>query len=39
MTGSRDDFLSTARAAAHLLREPAVAAAWSSPSALPKSSN
>ena len=36
MTGSRDDFLSTARSAAHLLREPAVAAAWSSPSALPK---
>lgn len=36
MTGSRDDFLSTARSAADLLREPAVAAAWSSPSALPK---
>jgi hypothetical protein len=36
MTGSRDDFLSAARSAADLLREPAVAAAWSSPSALPK---
>jgi hypothetical protein len=36
MTGSRDDFLSTARSAADLLREPAVAVAWSSPSALPK---
>jgi uncharacterized protein (TIGR03083 family) len=35
MTGTRDDFLSTARSAADLLREPAVAAAWSGPSALP----
>lgn len=36
MTGTRDDFLSTARLAADLLREPAVAAAWSRPSALAK---
>jgi uncharacterized protein (TIGR03083 family) len=36
MTGIRDDFLSTARSAAGLLREPAVAAAWSRPSALPE---
>ena len=36
MTSTRDDFLSTARSAADLLREPAVAAAWSGPSALPK---
>jgi uncharacterized protein (TIGR03083 family) len=34
MTSTRDDFLSTARSAADLMREPAVAAAWSSPSAL-----
>ena len=34
MAGTRDDFLSTARSAAGLLREPAVAAAWSRPSAL-----
>jgi hypothetical protein len=33
MTDTRDDFLSTARWAAGLLREPAVAAAWSGPSA------
>jgi uncharacterized protein (TIGR03083 family) len=31
----RDDFLSTARSAADLLGEPAVAAAWAAPSALP----
>ncbi|MEZ0074673.1 maleylpyruvate isomerase N-terminal domain-containing protein [Planotetraspora sp. GP83] len=36
MTGIRDDFLITARSAANLLREPAVAAAWSEPSALPE---
>jgi hypothetical protein len=36
MTATRDDFLSTARSAADLLREPAVAAAWSRPSALLK---
>lgn len=36
MTGTRDDFLSTARSAAGLLRDPAVAAAWSGPSALPE---
>jgi uncharacterized protein (TIGR03083 family) len=36
MTDTREDFLSTARSAAGLLREPAVIAAWSSPSALPK---
>ncbi|MEU4212498.1 maleylpyruvate isomerase N-terminal domain-containing protein [Streptomyces sp. NPDC026206] len=35
MTGTTDDFLATARSAAKLLREPAVAAAWSGPSALP----
>ena len=34
MTGTREDFLSTARAAAGLLRDPAVAAAWRGPSAL-----
>ncbi|WP_116046532.1 maleylpyruvate isomerase N-terminal domain-containing protein [Amycolatopsis palatopharyngis] len=34
MTGTRDDFLHTARSAADLLREPAVAAAWGEPSAL-----
>ena len=36
MTGTRDDFLSSARSAADLLRDPAVAAAWSKPSALPE---
>jgi hypothetical protein len=36
MTGTRDDFLSTARSAADLLRDPVVAAAWSMPSALPE---
>ncbi|WP_220182724.1 maleylpyruvate isomerase N-terminal domain-containing protein [Sphaerisporangium album] len=36
MTGIRDDFLATARSAAGLLREPAVAAAWDAPSALPE---
>lgn len=36
MTGIRDDFLSAAGSAADLLREPAVAAAWSAPSALPE---
>ena len=36
MTGTRDDFLSTARSAAGLLRDPAVVAAWSGPSALPE---
>jgi hypothetical protein len=36
MTGTRDDFLSVARSAADLLRAPAVAAAWSEPSALAK---
>lgn len=36
MTGIRDDFLATARSAADLLREPAVAAAWGEPSALPE---
>jgi uncharacterized protein (TIGR03083 family) len=36
MAGIRDDFLSTARSAAGLLHEPAVAAAWSMPSALPE---
>ncbi|MFI1400092.1 maleylpyruvate isomerase N-terminal domain-containing protein [Streptomyces sp. NPDC020681] len=35
MTGTGDDFLATARTAADLLRDPAVAAAWNSPSALP----
>jgi uncharacterized protein (TIGR03083 family) len=34
MTGIKGDFLSTARSAVNLLREPAVAAAWSRPSAL-----
>lgn len=32
----RDDFLTAARSAADLLRDPAVAAAWSRPSALPE---
>ncbi|WP_109506135.1 maleylpyruvate isomerase N-terminal domain-containing protein [Nocardioides speluncae] len=36
MPSTRDDFLSTARSAADLLRDPAVAAAWSDPSALEK---
>jgi Mycothiol maleylpyruvate isomerase N-terminal domain len=36
MTGTREDFLSTARSAAGLLRDPAVAAAWSGTSALPE---
>ena len=36
MTGTREDFLSTARSAVDLLGEPAVAAAWSTPSALEK---
>ncbi|WP_020673408.1 maleylpyruvate isomerase N-terminal domain-containing protein [Amycolatopsis nigrescens] len=36
MAGTRDDFLSTARSAANLLREPAVAGAWREPSALPE---
>jgi uncharacterized protein (TIGR03083 family) len=36
MASTRDDFQSAARSAADLLREPAVAAAWSQPSALPK---
>lgn len=36
MTGIGDDFLAAARAAAGLVREPAVAAAWGEPSALPK---
>lgn len=35
MDGLREDFLSTARVAAELLRSPAVGAAWDSPSALP----
>ncbi|MEV7011324.1 maleylpyruvate isomerase N-terminal domain-containing protein [Streptosporangium sp. NPDC051022] len=35
-SGIRDDFLATARSAADLLREPAVAAAWNGPSALPE---
>ncbi|MEV6522507.1 maleylpyruvate isomerase N-terminal domain-containing protein [Longispora sp. NPDC051575] len=34
MTGIRDDFLATARTAARLLRDPAVAARWDGPSAL-----
>lgn len=34
VTGVRDDFLGTARVAAGLLREPAVAAGWEGPSAL-----
>jgi uncharacterized protein (TIGR03083 family) len=33
---TRDHFLATARSAADLLREPAVAAAWGEPSALPE---
>ncbi|MCT9929868.1 maleylpyruvate isomerase N-terminal domain-containing protein [Planotetraspora sp. A-T 1434] len=36
MTDIKDDFLIAARSAANLLREPAVAAAWSRPSALPE---
>jgi hypothetical protein len=36
MTSTRDDFLATARSAADLLREPAIAAAWNTPSALEK---
>ncbi|WP_328989383.1 maleylpyruvate isomerase N-terminal domain-containing protein [Kribbella sp. NBC_01245] len=32
----RDDFLATARSAAALLRDPAVAAGWNTPSALPE---
>lgn len=36
MTPSRRAFLATAREAARLLREPAVAAAWDRPSALPE---
>ncbi|WP_271217926.1 maleylpyruvate isomerase N-terminal domain-containing protein [Streptosporangium carneum] len=36
MTGTRADFLSTAHSAAKLLRDPAVAAAWHGPSALPE---
>ncbi|WP_199429629.1 maleylpyruvate isomerase N-terminal domain-containing protein [Qaidamihabitans albus] len=36
MADTRDDFLSTARVAADLLREPAIAAAWNGPSALPE---
>jgi len=36
MTGTRGDFLSTARSAAGLLRDPAVVDAWSGPSALPE---
>ncbi|WP_241999480.1 maleylpyruvate isomerase N-terminal domain-containing protein [Streptomyces klenkii] len=35
LTAVQDDFLATARAAAALLREEAVAAAWDGPSALP----
>ncbi|GAA4443079.1 maleylpyruvate isomerase N-terminal domain-containing protein [Phytohabitans houttuyneae] len=34
MTGTRDDFIATARAVAPLFRDPAVAAAWDGPSAL-----
>ncbi|GII66094.1 hypothetical protein Skr01_61790 [Sphaerisporangium krabiense] len=34
MTAIKDDYLATARAAANLLRDPAVAAAWEKPSAL-----
>lgn len=34
MTGTRDDFIATARAVAPLLRDPAVTAAWGGPSAL-----
>ncbi len=36
MSGVKADYLSMARSAAELLREPAVATAWSSPSSLPK---
>ncbi|MER7207543.1 maleylpyruvate isomerase N-terminal domain-containing protein [Streptosporangium sp. NPDC000239] len=36
MSGIRDDFLSAARSAAALLRDPAVTAAWEEPSALPE---
>ncbi|MGV9779342.1 maleylpyruvate isomerase N-terminal domain-containing protein [Streptosporangium sp. NPDC003464] len=36
MTDAKADFLFTARSAADLLRDPAVAAAWSRPSALPE---
>jgi mycothiol maleylpyruvate isomerase-like protein len=36
VTGIRDDFLSASRAATDLLRKPAVAAAWTEPSALPE---
>ncbi|UNO43512.1 maleylpyruvate isomerase N-terminal domain-containing protein [Streptomyces sp. MST-110588] len=36
MSGVRDDFLATADSAADLLHDPAVAAAWSGPSALPE---
>ena len=35
MSGTSDDFLAVARSATALLREPAVAAAWAGPSALP----
>ena len=35
-TTTRDDFLATARSAAGLVRDPAVAAAWTAPSALPE---
>lgn len=35
MTGTRDDFLAVARTTATLLHEPAVAARWGEPSALP----
>jgi hypothetical protein len=34
MTGTRDDFIATARAVAPLFRDPAVTAAWDEPSAL-----
>jgi len=36
VTGTRTDFLSVSRSAADLLRDPAVAAAWGKPSALPE---
>ncbi|GAA1973851.1 maleylpyruvate isomerase N-terminal domain-containing protein [Amycolatopsis minnesotensis] len=36
MSDIRSDFLATSRSAAGLLRDPAVAAAWDSPSALPE---
>jgi uncharacterized protein (TIGR03083 family) len=36
VTGTRSDFLSVSRSAADLLRDPAVAAAWGEPSALPE---